>query len=69
MKLGQKVYVKELGKEAVVTSVNANGVAESVKIIDTGEVINTLNYTVQILTIVNTIVGVIKNIWKTIKGK
>jgi hypothetical protein len=47
MKLGQKVIIKELNEEAVVTSVNAAGVAESVKIIDTGEIVSTLNYTIQ----------------------
>jgi hypothetical protein len=72
MKVGQRVWIKELGLQGNVESVNSRGVASTVRITDSdgqAKVINTLHYTVTILTIVNSIAVLLKSIWVSIKGK
>ena len=67
MKVGQKVFVKELGKIGVITEVNSVGIPRAVKL-NTGEVISTLNFTIELITIINTIVTLVKSLWAKIKG-
>jgi hypothetical protein len=62
MKIGDKVRVEETGEDAEVTSI-INGKVTHVKSLKTGQVIDVMDKTITLITILKKVVQIIKSIF------